>query len=293
MLISPLLRRVLFRLLVVVTLAGTGGCAYLDTKQGEWIFNPNHTVGRFYQGLPSGAREEWIAVGNGDEKVHAWWIPAPQSDAPALLYLHGARWDLTGNVRQIAQWSKLGFSVLAIDYRGFGKSTLRTPSEKAAYEDAEAAWAKLASWAPNAKRYVVGHSLGGGVATYIAAKMSDVSGAVLEGTFTSVPEMAKTMKWGVFAFDAIITQRFENLARIKDIRCPVLIAHGAADAVVPVQMGEQLYAATTAPKKFFRVENAGHTNLMVNHADAYAAAVSEHFGLRLAVNGAGAQSAAK
>ncbi len=77
-----------------------------------------------------------------------WWLAARDPDAPVMLYLHGARWNLTGSVTRIDRWRELGFSVLAVDYRGFGESTDVAPTEKRSYEDAEAAWDYLAKLAP-------------------------------------------------------------------------------------------------------------------------------------------------
>jgi cephalosporin-C deacetylase-like acetyl esterase len=75
----------------------------------------------------------WIDVahesGNGTQRLHAWWVPAAKRDAPAILYLHGVRWSLGNNLTRIARWSELGFAVLAIDYRGFGRSDGDLPSE--------------------------------------------------------------------------------------------------------------------------------------------------------------------
>ena len=57
-----------------------------------------------------------------------------------------------------------GFSVLAPDYRCFGRSDGDLPSESSAYEDAEAAWHELARRAPTTPRFIYGHSLGGAIA---------------------------------------------------------------------------------------------------------------------------------
>jgi pimeloyl-ACP methyl ester carboxylesterase len=57
-----------------------------------------------------------------------------------IVFLHGTRWSLTGQVFRLEQLRDFGFSVLAIDYRGFGKSDGDLPSEKTVYEDAHAAW---------------------------------------------------------------------------------------------------------------------------------------------------------
>src|SRR5258708_16451145 len=46
--------------------------------------------------------------------------------------LHGARWNVAGSSPRIRRLHELGFSVLAIDYRGFGKSSAGLPSEESA-----------------------------------------------------------------------------------------------------------------------------------------------------------------
>jgi alpha-beta hydrolase superfamily lysophospholipase len=134
-------------------------------------------------------------VGAEGHKLHAWWIKADNPDAPTVLYLHGARWNLTGSVTRVERWRKLGFNVLAIDYRGFGRSSDVVPSESLAYEDAEAAWDYLARIAPGKTRFIVGHSLGGAIATELAVRRPDASGLVLEATFTSVKDMIANTTW--------------------------------------------------------------------------------------------------
>ncbi|HEY4998649.1 MAG TPA: alpha/beta hydrolase, partial [Usitatibacter sp.] len=117
-----------------------GGCAYLSETEGELIFRPTREAWRGFDGSDHAFDEHWIPVGGQGQKLHAWWLKSDKPDAPAILYLHGARWNLTGSVTRIDRWRQLGFSVLAVDYRGFGESSDIVPTEAYAYEDAEAAW---------------------------------------------------------------------------------------------------------------------------------------------------------
>ena len=268
-----------------VAMSILGGCAYIETKQGEWIFSPVQGEWRGFNGLPVGFSEVWIPVGSRGERLNAWWAPAESKNAPVLLYLHGARWDLTGSVTRIPRWNRMGFSVLAIDYRGFGKSVAakaNVPSEQSANEDAAAAWMYLATLAPGAKRYVFGHSLGGSMALHLALNQPDTNGVILEGAFTSIPDMIRETRWGFLPVAALVTQRFDNIDRINAITKPVLVVHGTNDSVVPFSMGEKLFAAAKAPKKFLRAEGGSHHNLTANFFDQYRDAIDELFGLNLA-----------
>ena len=263
---------------VAAVLVLAGGCAYLSEKQGEFIFRPSKQAWRGVNGADRGFQEHWIAVGT-QQKLHAWWLEGNAPDSPAVLYLHGARWNLTGSVSRIERWRDLGFAVLAVDYRGFGESSDVAPTEALAYEDAEAAWDYLARMAPGRKRYIVGHSLGGAIATELARRRDDASGLVLEATFTSVRDMIDQSPWGFLPVGLILTQNFDTLSKIGEVKVPVLITHGTRDSIVPVQMGERLYEAAKAPKRFLRVEGAGHHNLSGAAFAQYQAALADLFGV--------------
>ena len=196
-----------------------------------------------------------------------------------MLYLHGARWNLAASATRIDRWRQLGFAVLAVDYRGFGKSTDVAPSEAYAYEDAEAAWAHLGTLAPGRARYVVGHSLGGAIAAEVARRHPEAAGLVMEATFTSVKDMIDESPWGFLPVGLILTQRFDTLSKVSQLNMPVLITHGTNDSIVPFHMGERLYDAVKAPKRFIRVEGAGHHNLSGAGYSEYQKAVKDLFGV--------------
>ncbi len=141
-----------------------------------------------------------------------------------------------------------------------------------------AAWEYLGRLAPGRKRFIVGHSLGGAIAVELARRHPDAGGLVLEATFTSVRGMIEHSSWGFLPVGLILTQNFDALAKIGEVKVPVLVTHGTRDSIVPVEMGERLYAAANAPKRFIRVEGAGHHNLSGVAFDQYRQALSELFG---------------
>lgn len=258
--------------------AVVGGCAYVHEKQAEWIFRPAKGAWRGYDPERYRFDEHWIQVA-ADQKLHAWWLPGERADAPAVLYLHGARWNLTGSVSRIERWRQLGFAVLAVDYRGFGKSSDVAPTEEYAYEDAEAAFDYLAKLAPNRPRYIVGHSLGGAIAAELARRKPEAAGVVLEATFTSVSDMISESPWGFLPVGLILTQRFDTLSKVSELKMPVLITHGTNDSIVPFHMGERLFEAVKAPKRFIKVDGAGHHNLSGTAFSEYRSAIKELFGV--------------
>jgi uncharacterized protein len=259
-------------------LAIAGGCAYLSEKQGELIFRPSKDAWRGFNSERYAFEEHWVPVAT-DKKLHAWWLKAEDPRAPVLLYLHGARWNLTGSVTRIDRWKQLGFSVLAVDYRGFGKSSDVAPTEAYAYEDAEAAWDYLVKLAPGKKAYIVGHSLGGAIAAELARRRPDAAGVVLEATFTSVRDMIDISPWSFLPVGLILTQEFNTLAKVGELKMPVIITHGTRDSIVPVEMGERLFEAVKAPKRFIKVDGAGHHNLSGVAFDEYRQALTDLFGV--------------
>ena len=111
----------------------------------------------------------------------------------------------------------------------------------------------------------------------LARRHPEASGLVLESTFTSLRDMISHQAWGFLPIGLLLNQEFDALSKISEVKVPVLIAHGSRDQVVPVEMGERLFAAAHAPKRFIRVEGAGHHNLSAVAFDNYRAALSELF----------------
>jgi alpha-beta hydrolase superfamily lysophospholipase len=267
------------RFLTLGAAAAAGGCATLDSKQSEWIFRPVRDNWRGYQGLPPGTEEVWLDVpGRRGERVHGWWALQPDADAPALLYLHGARWNLTGSSFRIERWREMGFSVLAIDYRGFGQSSGELPSEAQAYEDARLAWDWLkAREARGARRFIYGHSLGGAVAIDLASRLQrgEAAGLITEAAFTSVPDVVAASRYGWLPVGFLITQRFEAIEKIGKAALPVLLLHGTGDVVVPHTMGDALFAAAREPKRLVKFDGASHSGIAWASAEKYRQVVTD------------------
>jgi alpha-beta hydrolase superfamily lysophospholipase len=177
---------------------------------------------------------------------------------------------------------ELGFAVLGIDYRGFGQSSAALPSEDLAHEDALAAWQWLAQRQPRAKRFVFGHSLGGAIAVRLASEVEDAAGLIVEGSFTSIPEVFNTMRWGWLPLGPFITQRFDAASRIDKLKAPLLVVHGSDDSLIKPELGRALYERARGPKRFVLVEGGTHHNTNAVGQVQYRQAVGDLFGLQVA-----------
>jgi pimeloyl-ACP methyl ester carboxylesterase len=294
----------LLPLLTLLTALGLlAGCGTLDEKQRGWIFQPSDRSWWGGESAAEGMSEVWIdylarehdgSDGQAAQPVrlHGLWLAHPDlarhklrpNEAPVLLYLHGARYNVVGSALRARRMQELGFSVLAIDYRGFGKSTAGLPSEASAYEDARAAWDWLARQYPDRPRYIFGHSLGGAIAIELAAQVADERGTLVEGTFTSIPDVVSSYKWGWLLFwpldRALITQKLEAVKRVGQIGSPLLVVHGSEDRTIAPALGRRLFDAATGPKRFELVEGGTHHNTNTIGQDQYRLALTELFGLQ-------------
>lgn len=268
-------------LLLAAALAS--GCATLDAKQREWIFQPSDRTWAGGLAAAQGMADVWIpfrsAATGEDVRLHGLWLAQPHADAPVLLYLHGARWDVRGSAHRMRRMHDMGFAVLGIDYRGFGQSSPALPSEDLAHEDAQAAWQWLAARHPQARRYLFGHSLGGAIAVRLAAEAPDVAGLMVEGSFPSIPEVVSRYRWGWLPVGPLITQRFDAASRIGRVRAPVLVVHGSADSVIPPALGQALYARAPEPKRFVLVDGGSHHSTHGLGQAQYQEAVAALFGV--------------
>ena len=250
-------------LLSLATLLIAGYCAaswYLWAKQRELMFFPSRDVHRTPGDLQLQYEEVWLPVAASEStSMNGWWLRSDDAVAPTLLYLHGNDLNIAGNIEHIAPLRRMGFSVLIVDYRGYGKSGGGFPSEGQMYEDAATAWNYLIRdlHADPGRTFIYGHSLGGAVAIELGLHHPEAAGLILDSTFTSLPDLAKLTYW-MFPTDWLLNQRFDALAKIPLLRLPVLFIHGTADVEVPYTMSERLFTAARGPKWLTLIPGGGH-----------------------------------
>src|SRR5262249_49120336 len=148
-------------------------------------------------------------------------------------------------------------SVLIIDYPGYGRSQGK-PSEAGCSAAAQAAydWLTTTKNVPAKRILIYGSSLGGAIATDLASK-NPHRALVLLMTFSSLPVGAQWLYRGLRA-RWLVRSHLNSRAKIGKGAAPIFIAHGPADDIIPISLGERLYQAAPEPKRFLRMEGRGH-----------------------------------
>lgn len=253
-------------------LAGVGAIAYLGLCTLLWvgqrrlIFVPDRLLTVNPAALGLNYQETWVPVGrSGTERLHAWWLPA-KSETPSftVLYLHGNAGNVGSHLSLASRFQRLGLSVLLVDYRGYGLSSGPFPSEARLYEDALAAWRYLteSQGLSPSQVLIFGHSIGGAVAIDLASQMPQAAGLIVENTFTSMRDMATWLGYGNWVpVQWLLTQRFDSLQKVPNLKLPVLFIQGLADQTVPPEMSHRLYQAASEPKWIWTFPQGEHNNV--------------------------------
>jgi fermentation-respiration switch protein FrsA (DUF1100 family) len=206
------------------------------------------------------AKGERIAAVFGSALTEAGERHPSSAHQPTLLYFYGNGWCLRHAAdADLDRFRKLGLNVLIPDYLGYGMSS-GDPGESACYETADACLDHLLN-RPDidpARIVVVGRSLGGAVAIDLAARRP-VAGLVVFCTFTTLVEMAQK-RFPYLPAKLLLRHRFDSIAKIGKVACPILIGHGADDQLVPASMSTLLASAAKTSVSVFTVAGAHHND---------------------------------
>ena len=200
-------------------------------------------------------------------KLHGWYVPG--AGEVTWLWFHGNGGNISHRLDEAALFHRrLGVNQFLFDYRGYGKSE-GNPTERGTYADARAALKYLRERGDLDPGRIVyfGRSLGTAVAVELAT-IHQPLGLVLVAPFTSVSNMARAV-FPILPLHRLIRGRYDSLARIGSIECPVLILHGDADQTIPINQAMQLFEAANEPKQFRVLPGAGHNDTYVAGGRVY------------------------
>ena len=248
----------MWRALRILLTAYIGFALVLYFFQSHLVFYPE--AGREIIAAPSqvGLPYEDVRLTTDDGlSLHGWFIPAAEARG-TVLFLHGNAGNISHRIDTLQMFHRLGYSTLIFDYRGYGNSG-GTPSEQGTYRDAEAAWRYLTEQRriPSCRIELFGESLGGAVASWLAARQKPAALVIASG-FTSVPDLAQhfypylPVRW-------LAHLRYDTRKNLRAVAVPVLIAHSPEDEIIPFEHGQALYAAANSPKRFLEL-GGGHND---------------------------------
>jgi fermentation-respiration switch protein FrsA (DUF1100 family) len=167
-----------------------------------------------------------------------------------MLYFNGNGGHRGYRYSSLRALTGLGCDVLICDYRGYGEND-GFPTETNLISDARGLWKYLTETRRvSADRIVLyGESLGGGVATALAAELcrsgTVPGGLIVQSTFPSLVEAGRFhFPW--LPVGLCLIDRFPSAERMADVTCPVLQIHGRRDTIIPWDLGEKLFAAIPA-----------------------------------------------
>ncbi len=190
--------------------------------------------------------------------LNALLFKAPSPAKGLILYFHGNADNLKRWGEYAIDFTSLGYDILMVDYRGYGKST-GTPTESNLYSDGDTVW----NWAQNnlpATRIILyGRSLGSAVASQLAT-IHPPDRLLLETPFDELQGTLYTPVRSVLTYFPLQSQ-FPNKAFLKKVTCPIVIFHGTEDWVVPLSSAEKLKPSLKKEDRFVIIEGGGHRNL--------------------------------
>ncbi len=253
-----------------LAIAGIGVYAvfslYVYFMQSGLIFYPN-MPGRNLTSTPEniGLSYQDVEFFTEDNvKLHGWFIPEKNAKA-TVLFFHGNAGNISHRLDSIEIFHRLELNVFIIDYRGYGQSEGKI-TEKGTYRDAEAAWNYLSQTQGISEKQIIifGRSLGASIASKLANKHTPAA-LIIESGFTSVPAMGQRL-YPFLPIRWLTHFKYDTKKYVKNISCPVMVAHSKDDEIIPYHEGREIFAAAAEPKQFLEMLGGHNDGFIISGA---------------------------
>lgn len=255
--------------LLLLTLLG--GCSRV-------FFLPSHHL--WHSPTDFGLSFEDVSIRScGNVLLHGWLLPAAAEPRGTILFLHGNAQNISTHIRSVAWLPGAGYNVLLIDYRGYGHSQ-GSPGFSGSVCDGVRAfqWLQRRPESAELPRFIFGQSLGGVIAANVAIDPSvlpNLQALVIDSAFASFRRIAReklAVPWLTRPFAGPLSGLVAGPPDLVDVlpslgTLPVLLFHGAADSIVPVEHGDTLAAVKGACIEYVRAPHTGHIEALAWEAN--------------------------
>lgn len=239
-------------LLIIYLLVGLG----IFLLQENLIFLPEPLPEDYIYEFDNDFDEHNLRMKDG-AIINALHFTQPNSKG-LIVYFHGNAGNLVRWGEVVDPFVDLGFEVLIMDYRGYGKST-GNRAQKKLLSDADHMYAFAKTLEKEDRIILFGRSLGSAFASYLAGKNTPKK-TVLETPFYSLRDVAKSI-FPIYPNSLLLRYRFKNAGNLEKATAPVFIFHGNEDELVPYESGKKLYKSLGTAATMITIEGGHHNDL--------------------------------
>ena len=269
------MRKLLFRILRILAISYVALLLLLRVSEDKLVFFPNLPGRLEGDWHPAGltTQDFWITAYDGT-KLHAWWVSNEKAQFTFIAF-HGNAGNIAGRAYVYKFLNEVPANVLAVEYRGYGKSEGK-PDENDFYRDARSAYQFLVEKQGIAPRAIIsyGQSLGTATATDLASEMT-VGGLVLEAPFPSISAMARRQFPYLPGVELLVHGQMDTINKIRRVQAPVLVVQCTSDPVIPPELGREVYAAATSSKTLLQFDMSCHEESALLAPKRYKPALQE------------------
>ena len=204
---------------------------------------------------PTGIEPVTLTVADG-LRLKSFHADAGEN-APAILFFHGNGSTANRGFQRAADYRAAGYSVLLAEYRGYGGSDGQPSADTLKRDGLETFdWLAVRTKGPV---FVVGHSLGTGIAVHVAANRP-VRGLFLEAPYSSIADVAQA-RYPFVPVRPLLTNPISPIEEIAGLTMPVMIVHGTLDQTIAIGFGKALFDAAPEGTAWKALDGAGHNDL--------------------------------
>ena len=235
--------------LVVFLLLGYLSCVvFMYLRQDSFLFSPPRAK-------HEGSEDKDVASYRLEQKsatLRGWLVNPGLVREKLLIYYGGNAEDIFLN---IDEFRDIKAASLFVAYRGYGPSD-GTPGEISLFADSLAVIDDMVNRYSPKEIFLIGRSLGSGVACYAAANRK-TQGAILITPYDSIENIAKS-SYPWLPISLLLKHRFDSLHLLARISSPLLVIYGGRDQVVSPERTRNLIDHIPGQKDIIYIEQADH-----------------------------------
>jgi pimeloyl-ACP methyl ester carboxylesterase len=247
-------------ILVIALALYVVGCGFLYFKQEALLFYPEKLPANYQFRFPGEHREYPITAPDGTRLSGLLFkTTAPKG---LVFFLHGNGGSLAGWGDVAATYTRLGYDVFLLDYRGYGKSQGRISSQAQLLGDVEIAYNQLKAEYAEQSIIIAGYSVGTGPAAWLASRHRPRL-LLLHAPYYSLADMAAhTIKLWPILPSWLLRYPLPTNEFVQRVAAPVVLFHGDHDEVISYSSSVRLKALLKPTDQLISIRGGGHNGLL-------------------------------